>query len=100
MPSDLLMALVLSLLPVGTRSTAAIPATTEVIAQEVRAACDAFAKLGASTREEPDVQPNRKLLLFCMPDTTDDESLTRLPNPPCPFGLSLCGTLLTDTGLS
>ncbi len=75
------------------------PKATQPNAEQLTAAKDAYAKLGAKY-ERLDVEGiEPPFHLFRMPETTTDADLKRLPDLPFHFLLSLGGTKITDDGL-
>jgi len=87
------------LLLIGCQDPSADPTAQQPTAQQLKAAQDAFAMLGASHKAFTNPHTKKTFHIFFMPRDTTDADLKRLPNPPFPFALSLYGTHVTDAGL-
>lgn len=68
-------------------------------ARQLKAAKEAFAKLGAVYQETTSPRTKETIHRFHFPQTTTDADLKTLPNPSFPFALDLSGTQVTDAGL-
>src|SRR5271166_4564984 len=98
--------IVLSILAVAISSVnlLAVPAPTdskpaEPTEEQLAAAKEAYAKIGADCLVTADSQTKRTIPWFVMPQKTTDADLTRLPNLSFRFALSLDQTKVTDAGM-
>ena len=71
----------------------------EPTAEQLKAAQEAFAKIGARYEAGTNPLTKKTVHVFRMSRDTTDAELKRLPNPPFSFALDLSGTQVTDVGL-